>query len=236
MKKQKIFFLLMAALVIQLSCRKDNRNFGTPTAFTIVHAWVGGNKLVADFFGVPMNYYSTAPQISYGGSMEYSPAAGTGPLAISQITDTSHAVYNNTLSLAPGAAYTLFLTGKSATPDTLLTRDTIPYHPATDSVVGIRFVNLSPGSSPVSINIQNGAHGSEVPALAYKAITSFKPYPATSTVTKYVFEIRDAASGNLLYTYTYSGLARFRNVTVAVKGLAGGTGTSALGTILVNDF
>jgi len=42
-------------------------------------------------------------------------------------------------------------------------------HASTDSVAGIRFVNLSPVTSPVSVDIKGLSNGSEVTSLPYKA-------------------------------------------------------------------
>src|SRR5262249_48007687 len=127
--------------------------------------------------------------------------SGTQQLGIYQYPDTtgkSTPLYKLSLNLPVGSIHTLFLTGTLAAPDTMFTTDVIPYHPFSDSSISFRFVNLSAGSSPISVNIKNNAYGSEVSSLSYKGITGFKNYPAPYNVTDYNFEIRDAASGTLL--------------------------------------
>ncbi len=95
--------------------------------------------------------------------------------------------------------------------------------------MGIRFVNLLKGSSPVSINLQGMQNGSEQASLVYKDITPFIKYKATAGINSYVFEFRDAASGNVLQTYTLADInapgtsaepnrRRYRNLTIVLMG------------------
>jgi hypothetical protein len=120
-------------------------------------------------------------------------------------------------------------------PDTLFTTDTPPYHPPSDSTIGLRFVNLSPASAPVSVNITGGANGSEVSSLPYKSITDFNNYPATAAISDYNFEFRDAATGALIGSYDVTGINTLlygfnntrlhRNLTLALLGLPGDPAT-----------
>ena len=247
--------LLLLLILSFTSCTKTADISPSSTAFTIVNAIVGSSNLVTNFNSNgggkildTLKWYNTALQISYGSCQEISSCSGVTPISLSQITDTMQSVYSGTFNLPTGSIHTLFMIGTVEQPDTLFTTDHPPYHPLTDSSVGIRFVNLSPGSSPVSVDLQGQPDGSEVASLSYKAITSFKNYAATYAVSSYIFEFRDVASGTLLSTYTMNGLNnaigtntatnnwRFRNVTIALKGLPGGAGSSAQGTFLVNNY
>lgn len=153
-------------------------------------------------------------------------------------------MFSSTLNFAAGGIYSLFITGAdTSNPDYLLVQDMPPTH--TDSTVGIRFVNLSTGSNPVSVDIQGQPNGSTVSSLAYKNITSFANFAATtSSVSSYIFEFRDAVSGNLLASYTLSGVnthsttaantVLFNNLTIALIGQPAG-GQVAQRCILVNN-
>jgi hypothetical protein len=217
---------------VLLSCSKQS---ATPTAsLNLINAVPGSASLVTNFNGgSPIVWYKNALKLVYGTSNNTNLALtyqGDQKLAIYSYPDTtdhSTPLFNLDLPLQPGKIHTLFLTGTLTQPDTLFTTDVIPYYPATDSSMGIRFVNLSPGSSPVSINIAGMPNGSEVGSLAYKGITGFKKYPATAaSASKYPVEFRDAATGTLLGSFDVTGInglagntRRFRNFTLAFMGL-----------------
>ncbi len=156
-------------------------------------------------------------------------------------------MFNQTLDLASNNVYSLFITGKDTTAaDYLLVNDQPTAH--RDSTCGIRFINLSTGSNPVSVDIQGQSNGSEVSSLAYKSYTSFRSYATTSGISSYTFEYRDAVSGSLLATYKLTGVnnytgtnttvntVRFKNMTIALIGQPGGAGANAQKTILINNY
>jgi len=220
-----------ALLCTVLSCSKQSAN---PTAsLTLINAVPGSTpSLVTNFSGAsPIVWYKNALKLVYGTSTSANLALayqGDQKLAIylyPDTTDHSKPLFNLDLHLQPGNIHTLFLTGTLTEPDTLFTTDIIPYYPFSDSSMGIRFVNLSAGSNPVSINIAGLANGSETGSLSYKGITGFKRYAATAAVSKYSFEFRDAATGTLLGSFDVTGVnalasnaRRFRNFTLAFMG------------------
>jgi len=235
MKFLRYFIIITIFQVFSSSCTREFTNIKTVpiSAITVVNAVVNSNPLIADFSGVDSvsAYYSTTQQIGYGSYWEYSIPSNKTPAVVYQISDTNTAFYKNTLVLQASASYSLFLSGPDTTHiDTLLTQDQPPYHSNSDSTDGIRFINLSPGGNPISVNIEGNPNGSEVSSLAYQSITSFKSYPAILSITQYNFEIRDAVSGDLLTTFTYS-VVPFQNVTIVVNGISGETGA-----FIVNNF
>ncbi|MDO6434764.1 DUF4397 domain-containing protein [Flavitalea sp. BT771] len=221
-----------------LSCAKQHAAPGT-ASLTLINAVVGSSpSLVTNFSGnSPITWYNKALKLVYGNwnsTYQQGCYSGQQKLAIYHYPDTSaHStpLFSLDLLLPAGTIHTLFLTGTMSAPDTLFTTDTPPYHPPSDSSVGLRFVNLSPGSNPVSINITGGANGSEVSSLPYKGITGFKNYPATAAVSDYNFEFRDAATGALIGNYDVTGINSllygfnntrlYRNLTLALLGLPG---------------
>ena len=227
------------------SCKKNNVDLPSGgSSLTIVNALVGSSSLVTNFnYNVPLKYYRTAQQISYGAGFEFGNYSGDISLALSQINDTTNTVFKNVISLHKNTVNTLFITGTLASPDSFQTTDNPPYHAPTDSTAGIRFVNLSPGSNPISVDIKGNIAGSEVASLAYKNVSAFKNYAATSNIASYVFEFRDVASGTLLASYTLSGvnngdgtntstnIVRWKNITVALRGIPG-----AQGTFRINNY
>ena len=153
-------------------------------------------------------------------------------------------MFKSVLNFTAGNLYSLFIAGADTTsPDYLFVQDTVTQR--TDSTAGIRFVNLSAGSNLVSIDIKGQANGGVISALAYKATTGFMSFPATSAISSYIFEFRDAVNGNLLASYTLSGVntqsptvantVLFRNLTICLIGQPAG-GAVAQTCIRVNSF
>ena len=235
-------------------CSKQSTGIASVAALNVVNALPTSAPLVLVQGPIApvVGKFSGIGPLSYATSTVLTPPAGAETIyAIQKNVDTASVdskggnfMFSSSLSFTPGGIYSLYITGADTTsPDCVFLRDTITVR--TDSTTGIRFVNLSASSGSVSIDIQGEANGSEVPALAYKSATSFKSYAATSAVSSYVFEFRDAVSGNLLATYTLSGVntnssstantVLFRNMTIALIGQPAG-GTVAQSCIRVNSF
>ena len=247
------FFPVWVLGCLLLSCAKQNTVHPATANLTLINAVAGSApSLVPNFSGTtdPITWYNTAFKLVYGtatSAYQLSSYSGEQKLAIYHFPDTlahSTPLFNLTLDLPAGSIHTLFLTGTMTAPDTLFTTDMPPYHPPSDSSLGIRFVNLSPGSAPVSVNITGNANGSEVSSLSYKGLTSFKNYPATAGVSSYTFEFHDVATGTPIATYTVSGIAdvantsnirRYRNVTIALLGQVGNT-TAPPKIILIDTY
>lgn len=239
---QFIFFIIFG--VVYLGCKKGSYDdLSGGTSLTIVNAVVGSNNLVTNFNGPPsskvpdsLQYYATATQIGYGGTVEFSGYVGLTALSLAPITDTSVSLWSGTLNIVNNTINSLFLVGPDSLHiDTLLTVDNPIPHPVADSNMGIRFVNLSPGSNPVSVDLAGNAPGSIASNLSYKGLTSFADYPINAQApSSYTFEFRDATSGNVLATYRITQLLngangstrtnnyRYRNFTICLYGLPNG--------------
>jgi hypothetical protein len=244
---------LLSAVLVLPSCNKENSP-NSMASLNIVNALPTSAPLIVfqgsiaqtigKFSGIgPLSYTTTAVLTPMGGSVAI--------YAIQKNIDTTSIggqspayMLDNVFSLGASGLYSLFITGKDTTaPDYLFVQDILPVN--SDSTAGIRFVNLSAGSGNVSVDIKGQPNGSEVTSLAYKGVTSFKSYAATSSISKYVFEFRDAVSGNLLASYTLSGVninssttantVLFRNLTIALIGQPVG-GKVPQSCIRVNSF
>lgn len=247
---------LILPLVIA-SCRKTDITAPGTASLTIINAAVGTNSLVVNFGGTdPLsNYYINARQLYYNNFSQecrFNAYSGMQKLGLYNYPDTlpkSIPFANLVLDLPPGSVNSLFVTGTAGMPDTLFTQDYPPYYSPSDSTLGIRFVNLSAGSMPVSINLEGQAGNHEISRLGYKDISAFKIYPATSGVASYTFEFRDMATGVLLATYTADGINqdssdpnepvnrwRYRNFTLALLGAPEGTGSDAQTVLLINNY
>lgn len=238
------------------ACTKD-MTLPRSSSLTVINAVVGSNSLVTNFsndYNLD-GFYVNAQKLSYG---TYSPSVNVfgsyrdvTNLSLYQMPDTvphSSPIYNLEVDLSVGTIHTLFLTGTISSPDTMFTEDHPPYHPITDSSVGVRFVNLSPGSNAISVNLIGISNGLAVNSLPYKGITDFINYPVISSVSSYTFQFKDAVTGSLIGSYSMSGINngtgtniqtnayRFKNFTIALIGLPGGTGSGIQKTILINNY
>ncbi len=242
------FFLLL----LSVSCQKESAPAGT-ASLTMVNAVAGSNSLVVNFAGDGAIHYYTAQQLRHNAYTnnvnQYNAYSGARRIRLFNFPDTlekDKPVFDLRLDLPIGSISSLFLTGTIDAPDTMLVHDVIPFFQQNDSAMAVRFVNLTPGSSAVSVNIKGAPNGSEVASLGYKAITDFKRYAVNPSLNDYVFEFRDVASGDLLASFTTQQLNNpgqpnpntwiYRSFTIALAGTPGGTGNDAPTAILINHY
>jgi hypothetical protein len=262
---RKAQVLLLVVIVIELGCQKKNTVTlaGGPASITFVNAIPTSMPIIPVInTSAPVLYFREAQSIGYGSFSEYSALGGMDTIYIVQRnSDTLNInpksptlMYYSLLSLKAGSMHTLFLTGSDTTsPDYLFTTDTIPNYAPTDSIMGIRFVNLSTGSNPISINLEGSQNGSEEVALPYKGITAFKQYVNNSSTQDYLFVFRDAATGDSLTQFDFfqsgsgnygyglidpntGNLLTFKNVTIALYGSEATMSNFPLNTLLIDNY
>lgn len=232
----KLFLGMILVVVTMLlaSCKKDTVD--APTSFTLyVVNGSMGTKAITNF--------AAAPKINYQNrSINY---VQTGQHV--QVKDSAAALYlvNQGYEYNKGV-YTLFIYGDSTNAQAILKEETdLPFIPndklytSTDSVVNVRFINLSPNSVPLKIKIST-ATTNEADALAYKEITTWRAFKAApAATTTYSIQIRNATTDALITTYSFAANAtkRFKNVTLMIRGLMGTTtGVNAFGVTEINYF
>ncbi len=243
MKKSLFYLLITIAAGGFFSCSKT-ANFPLPSSsLTVVNVVSGGANLYTQFYYVAGAYtFKNAPTVTLNSFKEFGGYSGDVPLSFFKSTDTVNVFLKDTVHLELDNIYTLFLAGTVAAPDTFFYKEVAPtYYASTDSVIGVRFANLSKGSSPISVNIKGDATTLKASNLAYKAVTAFQSFSVAASKqpsASYIFEIRDQASGTLLTSYTLSSITtkQSKNVTIVLKGIPKGTGTSAQGAVLVNNY
>lgn len=238
MKNIKKIILGLSVLGSLTACKKADfsANSIAGGAINVINAVPGGATITLT---TSNNVISTNNTVGNNASA-FLPLA-TGNLSVNlgipavPATLTSPAVpaipyYSQTLNIDKNTNYSLFLTGASpATIESVLIKESYARTYA-DSVCAVRVINLVSDSNPISVNISGDANGSEVPSLSYKAYSQFKQHPAKAINSSYVFEFRDAASGNLLTSYTLK-TPYFHNVTLVFRGLG-----SSVGVTLNSDY
>jgi len=251
----KIRIVVVACIsLFTTACLKTVTPPGT-ASLTVINSVVGSQPLVMAFGEDRLStLYKNAGRLSYAtfavATNQFRSYTGDQRLRLYQYPDTtdkSIPLFDLRLNLPVGSMKTLYLTGTATQPDSLMVDESFPYHPASDSVTSMRFANLSPGSAPISINLLGQPAGSIVANLPYKGISAFFTYPATSKISSYTFEIRDAASGALLLTYSATGINLvgaqygqqnkylFHNNTLAMVGSPAGTGTTVRKTLFIQN-
>lgn len=225
----------MALFVCLLACKKDSKIIYTSSgSLTITNAVMGGSALALDSLNfqsvaINNNSYKQVPLVAGVDSIDlFVPAV---PTTLTTPGTPAVTYYDQPLTVNNNDNYSLFLTGASpGAVDNVLIKES--YGVYSDSVCGVRFINLSTGSSPMSVDVMGMANGSEVSSLAYKGYDNFIQHSAgiADVNTGITFEIRDAETGTLLTTYTLSP-PTFKNVTLAISG-----SPVSPGIILVNNY
>jgi hypothetical protein len=243
-------FLLISSLLLA-GCTKELDRPGV-ASLNIFNGIVGTATLAPDMSEAsPIQWYKTSNLLLYGDAGSLNPVTARSNVQFNAYSGQQRFKFYNypdtlahskplldlRLDIPVGSISSLYLTGTTEVPDTLFMRDELPYHSITDSITSLRFVNLISGLT-ANISLQGNPEGSEWSQLGFKSITPFKKYPLTGTGVKYVFEIRDATTGNLVVTGTadaqdrrqstsFINYYRFKNLTMILYGKLDNTGATA---------
>jgi len=216
------------------SCIKDTVSLSPIASLNVVNASVNLGAVKINFTDLKGLYSSITTTVAYGGNTPYGVLADVAaPLTIVPTADTTKIAFTGQFTFNNGGLYSLYLAGQSTAVDTILVKETIPSY--TDSLCGVRFINLSYNSNPVKVVLSTSSTVTEFPSLAYKQVSTFKSYPAKAANTSYIFQVKDVAKDSLVATYTLTP-PKFFNCTLALKGMWGGTGANALGIMRVNNY
>ena len=259
--------LIVLVCFFSISCIKENPPSPSAVAsLNVINVLPNSAPLilVQGSISSAIGQFSDITPLSYATTAVLTPMSGSETIyAVQSNADTASVagkgpdyMFNGVLNFKAAGLYSLFITGADTTnPDFLFVKDVLPV--IKDSAVGIRFVNLSTGSNPMSINLEGASVGSEVSNLSYKGINSFKQYLNNSATIDYLFVVRDATSGDSLTQFDFlaSGSANngngltdpsnspnngtlltFRNVTIAIYGSESSSTNNPLSTMLIDSY
>ncbi|HMI04010.1 MAG TPA: DUF4397 domain-containing protein [Pedobacter sp.] len=244
---KKILILLIAGLVIQ-SCKKEESSPAL-ASITVVNAAidVAAAKAYASDKQVYWSAIPAADAVNFASSKHFGVFTGSKNVIAVNSADTTKTLYRNSSEFNEGGLNTLFLCGQTGSYEGVyLADEVLPNY--TEEVVGIRFINLSPNSPAISVNLTATPTVNEASGVAYKQKSEFKIYPASTVTTGIAFQVKNATTGDLLakynlpatavspYTTATVAQARLKNVTLVIKGLVGGTGTNAFGVFPVPHY
>jgi len=231
MKKKLLLLLLIPVLVLPYACKKETTINTGISALNVVNATVDAPSISINFSSSPGTYSSFPVTIPNASNLEFGLPAGTNTINLISSLDTSKTLFHDILNLKIGGVYSLYLIGQSPNTDTLFMKDNLPAYQ--DSSSAVRFINLSPDSGPLNINLV-GSTQKDFSGLSYKKITDFKKYPATSIITNnggYIYEIR-TSSGTLLTTFNFYPSV-FKDNTLVISG---SINSANLGVFQINNF
>lgn len=246
-----IYFSACLILSVAVSCNKNVSPEGT-TSFTIINTLPGCPYMSTNFSGqYAIKWYWSAKMIGYGNfqpGYHLSIPVKAQPLALYNYPDTTEKdkpLYTLTLNPNPGDITTLFLSGTLAQPEHLLVTKKPPVYKLTDSLVGLRLINLSAGSSPLRVKITGSGVDLSTNNLGYQGFTDYLMLPADSKIGNLLVQFFDQVTGDLLTTYTLSEVGatltdnkwRYKNYTLAFYGLPNSTNPSYVQkTLLIDDY
>lgn len=227
-------------LIFFSSCQKDEA-VGTVNIakVNVINAVVAGGAIKVNVGNKTLPWSSIADAQTLGGISNlnrfYILSANMPTyLKVVPVSDTTKLWFDQVKQFDTGEIYTLYLSGTSGNVKTLfhkevnfpktIIRDAGRRTPSTDSIVNIRFVNLSPSGPKVDISIP-GKGNNEVSDLSYEAFTDFKVYSATHKIEYFIFEIRNSSTKQLLSTiYIDPENVRFKSIAVMMMGIYPGLG------------
>lgn len=242
---KNIYYIILLTFSASIYSCKENE-IAIPEAGTVcvINGITDAGAIKVNPSGKNLGWSSLVPTVAYLAKGLYYPPVGTSNIIAVPALDTSIVLYNST-RVIKSKVYTLYLFGKKTAVDTMFREEldfpfiatgaNIPS--SKDSVVNVRFVNLSTGSPALKIKLVTGAIN-EVDNLPYKAIGTWKAYSAKLTSTVYNFQIRRVDTDALITTYSFSATAtnRFKNVALVIRGTFGTTGATGFGISPINYF
>ncbi|MBO9570667.1 MAG: hypothetical protein J7497_00420, partial [Chitinophagaceae bacterium] len=142
MKHTRHLLLLLLIISLIVSCKKDEFQTTPLSSLIVVNTVTGGSP-------VRMAGVSTF-DIGNNGYGFFSTMIGNPDIYVYPIDDSLNPYYhsNKSVSIKENEYFTLFLCGTPDAPENVLIKESYSFYQ--DSVTGIRFINLSPNSSPLN--------------------------------------------------------------------------------------
>lgn len=235
-------FLILLLIVTFFACKEDNAFYQT-SSLNIINATVGAGPMKVNHSDSSIPWSSYGPTLAYGSAKLYGIKPGDSPITIVRSDDTTKTIFDSIVPTVRGGIYSLYLTGTVANPESVISKDELfAYsYPDADSALNIRFINLSPNSTPVKVALAGSLSTAEFDNVAYKQQTDFKKYEAKSNHKSPYFNFRVMnAEGDSLSTLPLTdsqlNAARYHSITLVFYGSIDSTGIKAPTVTCVNNF
>lgn len=235
-------YILFGIFSTFLNACKKEKNTPIYGSINVINASVNLGSVKVNSYGKPISWVGLTGAdgtVNYGANKIYTlfNSVGNYPIFIVPTLDTLNTIFKGNIPQNSSDIYSIYTSGQAPNYESIIYKENdIPYN-LPDSLVSVRFINLSPNSPIVKITLASKPTVAEIENLAYKEQTKFKQYPLRSIIPagSITFEVRNLNTNSILTTYTlptvailpYSNVtvsrARFRSITLVIKGLAGTT-------------
>ncbi|RDC56651.1 hypothetical protein DU508_05420 [Pedobacter chinensis] len=231
--KKILFILPLAVLLLITSCKTEDIKPSSVSGIIVTNAVVGGAavKISTNAHDSVLVNASKVFGFDAGGQLRLSVYGSKDPLKL---------YYNSDLQTQGGDVYSLFVHGQFPNGEGFLLKENFATYQ--ESVLGVRFVNLSPTSAPVNVTLSGTPTINEFSGVKYKQVSDFKQIaaPLAAVNTSFNFQVRNSTTNEVLATYQLTAAnlvsARNHNITLVYRGIVGGTGTSAPGIIFIGHY
>jgi hypothetical protein len=204
---------LLAGLLTSCLKNHDNDYVEPPVAYlSVINA--SPDSQPVNFF-LDQNRANDLP-INYGHGIDYIRAFPGKRVASFYISGSQQKLKSDTINLTAQKFYSIYLANLTATPDIILTRDSITRPDAGKAT--IRLVNVSPDAGAVDLGIKAGSLLAS--NQAYKGASVFVPVSGNST---YTLEVRKKGTTTVLVTLADVTLNSGSVYTIWLQGLASAT-------------
>ena len=242
--KKTLLISIIAAFF--LACGDSDDSIEPVATLRIVNAIQDVETIQLRDFEGNVSFFNTTT-LDYGANGRFA-FAPNRPIDITVVpeSDTLRVILNETITLEnQGGIFSFFLYGDSTQVRSLLIQDEFTNYQ--DSVFGVRFINLSADSNPVSIrNIALDTAGfSDTISLAsdmeFQGSSEFSRFEVTSRIVSHTFQFLDATN-NVLASLTipessFVSPPYFKNITLGLAGRTNnGAGGSNLSVIEIEHF
>lgn len=226
------YLLLFAVTFIFASCKEDEFESLPMGAINITNVVIGGTTVK---MGTALR--DSAIVNNY---KRWSFITGNTEFRVFPTNSPSTPYYNQTVQTNEGEWYSLYLTGTAPNVESVFLKETLPTFKSEQCA--IKIVNLSPNGTSLNVTLSTTPTINEFSNLAYKQVTDYKTYaiPFTATAANFTFQVRDASGATVLTSLALNATQlnglRYDSATIVIRGMVGGTGTSALGLIYVPNY
>lgn len=244
-KIMKIIIAIFISVIGLLSCKRTNEPIIEAGDIFVINAITDAGAVKVNQAVERIKWSGITNTVAYGARGLYYASEGNASFTVAPSTDSTKVLFNGSRHIS-GKVYTMYLFGTVAAIDTMF-REEVGYPfiftdakipPSADSVVNVKFVNLSVGSPALKVKLSTVVTN-EVDNLPYKGIAGWKAYPARLATTAYSFQIRRVDTDALVTTFNFSATSanRFKNVALVIRGVFGTTtGTAPFGLTVINYF
>ncbi|MGY3053413.1 hypothetical protein ACVWYG_001613 [Pedobacter sp. UYEF25] len=217
-RNAKLFFAVFALSVTLAACSKTEPNQPIEAAgIGFIHASPGTGALDFVIDNQKVNRFTYTQDFGY-----YTAYPGVRIVGVAKKDSTKYLTSAN-VTLKPGTFYSIFVVDTLKSTKLLALEDDLTA-PAADKAK-IRFVNLSPGSTALDLNVADA----DTALVKNKA---FKEYSSFATITpnvSYNFQVKQTGTTAVKATLTAVKIEAGKIYTIWAKGLSSATDSTAFG-------